>query len=143
MALKKFCRCGKIISQEKKMCEKCEERFLKINKKSYNDYKAKRTDIKEQKFYCSKDWIITRDVVKQRDKGLCQLCLFKEKIKSSDTVHHIEPLKDNWNRRVSLDNLVSLCDRCHWYVHMKYERDNKKLMQSELKLLISKSNCND
>ena len=134
MALKKFCRCGKIIPQELKMCSQCEAKLNKQNKKVYKDYRASRTDIKEQRFYVSKEWLFTRVVVKRIDKGLCLLCLSKGMTSSMDTVHHIEELKDNWSKRLSTGNLISLCDRCHSKVHAKYKRNavDKKEMQRQL-----------
>lgn len=136
--LKKFCRCGKIISQEFKMCSECqskEEDRLKIsNKNIYKKYKSNRTDFKEQKFYTSKDWKLTREVVKQRDKGLCKLCEDKSKINFADTVHHIEPLKDCWGKRFSSSNLICLCNRCHFYVHKKYDKSNDSKVEMQVKL---------
>lgn len=122
MALKKFCRCGKIIPQELKMCKECQEKIDRSNKKAYKDYKKNRRDIKEQKFYCSKEWIITRDTVKQRDKGLCKVCLSKGNIVYTDTIHHIEPLKEEWSKRLCMSNLISVCDRCHKRIHREYEK---------------------
>ncbi|MEG0180759.1 MAG: hypothetical protein RR657_02620 [Peptostreptococcaceae bacterium] len=71
--LKKFCRCGKIISQDIKMCSDCESKFNKQQKKVYTDYRSRRKDAKEQALYRSSEWILTRDTVKQRDFGMCKL----------------------------------------------------------------------
>lgn len=137
----KFCRCGVKIPIEKKVCEKCEEKINRQTKARYKHYKSKRTDVKEQKFYSSRDWKITKEIVKRRDKGLCLLCLKKEKISYTDVVHHIQPLKDEWSMRLSTVNLVCLCDACHKVVHGEYDRGkgHKEKMQSELRDLISES----
>ena len=37
----------------------------------------------------------------------------------ADTVHHIEPVRDEWHKRLQLDNLVSLCRTCHEARHSK------------------------
>ena len=140
--LKKFCRCGKLIPQTLKMCAECQSKLEKrdkiINQEIYRRYKANRTDIKEQRFYVSKDWIFTRYTVKKRDHGLCKLCESKNKISYVDNVHHIEELKENWSKRTSLDNLICLCNRCHYYVHKKYKTNEaaKKEMQEKLRSLI-------
>lgn len=144
--LRKFCRCGVLIPQGKKMCEKCEEkfnirnRFNESNKEAYRRYKANRTDTKEQSFYSSRDWIFTREAIKKRDKGLCLLCLSKDKISYVDNVHHIEELKEAWSLRLSMSNLVCLCKRCHYYVHLKYKRseEDKVEVKKKLKELIKK-----
>ena len=142
--LKKFCRCGRLIPQSLKVCEECQAkidlRSKKVNKEIYKRYKSKRTDIKEQRFYSNRDWIFTRETVRKRDKYLCKLCESNNKISYVDTVHHIVELKEDWSKRTNLDNLICLCNRCHYYVHKKYNKDSKskKEMQEKLKDLISK-----
>lgn len=56
----------------------------------------------------------TKKIVKLRDGGKCQLCLKEIKILA---IHHIDYDKQN----SSLDNLISLCERCHGKTH--YNRD--------------------
>lgn len=139
--LLKFCKCGKIISQNKKRCDKCEAIYLvrqdRVNKDSYKRYKKNRTDIKEQRFYNSNDWKITRATIKNRDKGLCLLCLNKNKISYLDTVHHIIELKEDYTLRTNTTNLVSLCDRCHKRVHRTYNKSLKD--KTEMQTLLR--NC--
>lgn len=140
--LRKFCRCGKLISQQFKMCEECQDKLERrnkiVNKDIYKRYKSNRTDNKEQKFYVSKEWIFTREVVKQRDHGLCKLCESKKKISFVNNVHHIEELKESWSNRTNMNNLICLCNRCHFYVHKKYKKglNDKKKMQQELRDLL-------
>lgn len=142
--LRKFCRCGKIIPQSMKRCPECQSKYDKRitlnNREAYKRYKSKRTDSKEQKFYLSKEWIFTRETVKQRDRGLCMLCDSNNKLSFVDNVHHIEELKDNWSKRTSMDNLICLCDRCHYYVHKKYKKSpkDKEAMQQKLRDILSK-----
>lgn len=142
--LKKFCRCGKLIPQSLKVCKECQAkidlRSKKVNKEIYKRYKNKRTDIREQRFYSNRDWLFTRDAVRKRDKYLCKLCESNNKISYVDTVHHIVELKEDWSKRTNLDNLICLCNRCHFYVHKKYNKDSKtkKEMQEKLKDLVSK-----
>ncbi|MFR3071994.1 MAG: HNH endonuclease [Paeniclostridium sp.] len=138
--LKKFCRCGKKIPQNIKMCSECEAKLTKSKRKGYKDYKSKRTDIKEQKFYSlsNKAWVITKEVVKARDNGVCLLCESKNDKGYVDDVHHIIELKEDWSRRFDMSNLICLCKRCHFYVHKKYRKDNKskKEMQDKLRKLL-------
>ena len=140
--LKKFCRCGKIIPRDIIRCSECEAKFNKRKKQSYIDYKSKRTDIKEQKFYSPSNqaWIITREAIIARDNGLCLLCDSKDNEGYVDEVHHIVELKEDWSRRLDMTNLISLCKRCHFYVHKKYNRDDKskKEMQDKLRELIKR-----
>lgn len=141
--LKKICRCGKIIPQTKFICDECEVKSGYRKREGYKNYKSKRTDIKEQKFYNNnKDWAITRQAVISRDNGLCLLCESNNKHNYVDEVHHIVELKEDWSRRYDMNNLISLCKRCHFHVHKKYNRDDKskKEMQDKLRELIKRDN---
>lgn len=136
MALKKTCPgCGKVISYNSSRCEECSKKYEEHTKQRYKQYKSNRTDLKEQRFYVTKSWSITRDTIKVRDKGLCKLCLSKGDITYMNTVHHIEELKDCWDKRLDADNLISLCEGCHQLVHEGY-KTNKLDIQRELRNLI-------
>lgn len=140
MSLKKICRCGRIIPQSIHMCSECEAKNEKVKRQGYKDYKSKRTDIKEQKFYSSgnKEWTLTKEAVKSRDKGLCLICDSKDREGFVDEVHHIVELKEDWSRRLDMTNLICLCKRCHFYVHKKYKQSakDKSEMQQKLRALI-------
>ncbi|WMT43490.1 HNH endonuclease [Paenibacillus sp. D2_2] len=66
-----------------------------------------------KKFYNSKEWIVARAQRLRIDKGLCQECLREKRIKSADMVHHTKPIRDNWELRLSIKHLESLCNSCH------------------------------
>lgn len=72
-------------------------------------------------FYASADWERARDAALTRDAHLCQHCLRKGEITPAVMVHHITELTpanvNDPNVATNLDNLVSLCDRCHKKVH--------------------------
>lgn len=50
----------------------------------------------------------------KRDKYLCVVCRrLESRLNNKDlSVHHIQPLKTNWDQRMDDDNLITLC-RCH------------------------------
>jgi len=60
-----------------------------------------------------------REAARIRDHNLCQDCLQRGRVVFADTVHHIEPVRDEWHKRLQLDNLVSLCRTCHEARHSK------------------------
>ena len=66
-------------------------------------------------FYSSKKWIQTRDIVKKRDRMICQHC--HRPILHRYIVDHIIPLTlENYhdaNLAYGLDNLQLLCQDCH------------------------------
>ncbi|WP_130811415.1 HNH endonuclease [Olsenella sp. Marseille-P4559] len=72
-------------------------------------------------FYHSAAWARARESALIRDNHLCQRCLKAGEITPATMVHHIQELTpDNINDpniTCGLDNLVSLCDRCHKITH--------------------------
>lgn len=77
-----------------------------------------------KKFYRSREWKTTRDLVIKTRHGLCERCLKKGRIRTGDTVHHIiELTPENINDpRISLalENLQLLCKDCHAEVHRSW-----------------------
>ncbi len=57
-------------------------------------------------------------------------------ILAADTVHHIIPLRDDWKKRVSSDNLISLSHSSHSAIEMLYTKEKEKIQQ-ELKAMLS------
>ena len=55
------------------------------------------------------------------------MCLDKNELNNSGTIHHIEELKDNWSKRFDKDNLISLCENWHQKVHRKYLSNKDKI----------------
>lgn len=123
MALKKTCRCGTIIDYDKQYCNKCmieiEEKKKQQQKKYDEDIRYKR-DKKYHDFYKNDEWKRVKTLALIRDKGLCQWCLKEGKIKLADVVHHIVEVKKDWNKRLDMDNLVSLCHECHNRHHNRH-----------------------
>ena len=138
MALKKLCsKCGILISISEKYCEKCTEKYLEDKKISNKLYDKQYRNKRSTEFYHSKEWNIVRQQAIQRDNGLCKLCLSNKKIKSMDIVHHIEEIKDNYSKRLDIDNIICLCSSCHNTVHTWYSTNNKEEIQRELRRLLS------
>jgi len=65
--------------------------------------------------YRGEDWEEQRKKALERDNSTCQRCG-----DATDTVHHIIPYSESENN--SLDNLISLCKRCHIIVERGYSR---------------------
>ena len=83
----------------------------------HREYQKYRGDNTSQQFYQSPQWRSIRGKALHRDRGLCMSCLDSGWIKGAYTVHHIEPIKVAWHRRLELGNLVSLCESCHQAEH--------------------------
>jgi len=84
---------------------------------SYNDYNQMRNcDNKEYMgFYKSAAWRHTRQQVLTRDDSTYVRCGLEGNI-----IDHIVPSYDDWNDRLNIDNLETLCQRCH---NLKTRRD--------------------
>ena len=113
-----------------KRCNRCRQRLLtgtkcECVKERHKEYKKYRTDKKEQSFYCSGDWLSVKEKVKDRFKEVDIYSYYiKGKIEYGQTSHHIETLKDNWNRRLDIDNLIYLTEQNHQHIHALYNQNN-------------------
>ncbi len=135
----KLCWCGIIIEKADKYCHKCkievEKKIIERNKRYDKFFR----DSKSTAFYHSTAWGKIVKLVRTRDNELCQLCYADNRITKGRIIHHIVPIKDNWNKRLDPINCICLCDACHTAVHKKYDnsRQDKAHMQQHLKKIIS------
>ena len=109
-----------------------------MNSQSYYD-KYKR-DKDSQAFYRSKEWKDVRDLALKRDNYLCQRCLKDKKLKKADLVHHIIPLKEDNKLRSKLDNLESICHKCHNIEHKVNGNNDSDIPQVKAELYVTKTN---
>ncbi|EOY7134469.1 TPA: HNH endonuclease [Clostridioides difficile] len=137
MAIKKFCaRCGKIISYGNRYCDTCQSIYDRHNRLRYRDYNLKKRNKEKQLFYNSKEWKSISKVIRNRDKGLCLLCLDNKRLNYYDVVHHVVELEEDRLLALSKDNLLCLCHNCHNKVHSQYKVGDKKEVQDELRRLV-------
>lgn len=123
------CSCGKRIPQG----SKCD-----CKKERYKDYDKNVRSIGENKkynsFYHSKEWIKLSNYIKIKYKGLCLMCLINYKqIVAYDVVHHIDTIKEHWDKRLSEDNLIPLCHHCHNGIHRSYNEKQKNELKQVIK----------
>lgn len=60
---------------------------------------------------------LLRKAAFQRDRGLCQMCLREGRYESATVAHHIKAVKEHPELKYNLDNIASLCWRCHEKIH--------------------------
>ena len=70
-------------------------------------------DKKSFKFYHSKEWRQTRAYVFGLSHGLCDQCRQRGVIRPGNVVDHKVPLKRDYELRLTLSNLWTLCHACH------------------------------
>ena len=96
-----------------KACAKC-GRIHDYNKKCYiGDYKKKKdTDI--NKFRNTMLWTNKSIEIRENSNYLCSVCLDKGIFNYKRIeVHHIDPLCENFERRLDNYNLIALCKEHH------------------------------
>ena len=126
-----------------KRCDRCGKRLpagtkCKCSKKRYKHEKIY-IDDKIESFYLSKEWRKKReymiDVYHQLD--IYDLYI-NDVISYGRIMHHIVPLKDDWNKRLEDTNLIYLTDSNHQALHdlMRKSEEDKKRVVSILRDLV-------
>lgn len=118
-----------------KRCSRCGKRLpsgtsCPCLKKRYQEYDRYSRDRKSKEFYNGAAWIRTRAAVLQLDEGIdVYVYMTTGEILLADTVHHIRPLKDDWSRRLDIENLMSLNHDTHSMIEQKYKEDKAEIME--------------
>ena len=77
-------------------------------------YTQKIRDSEADRFRNRKIWRRKADEIHERDGHCCRVCLSAGVINSTDlSVHHIVPLKVDYDRKLDNDNLITLCRYHH------------------------------
>lgn len=79
----------------------------------------RRSDPEYVKFYKTRAWLNTRKNILMRDDYICLTCERNGFIKPAQLVHHIKEVKTDWDKRLDLENLESICESCHQKIHKK------------------------
>ena len=88
-------------------------------------YDRQQRDPKLSRFYSSGRWRKTRNIYIQSNP-LCERCMLQGETRKADVVDHIIPIKIDWQRKLDMSNLQSLCNRCH---AVKTREDKEKYEQ--------------
>lgn len=124
MALKKFCRCGKIIDQSLKYCPECSEKVAKNKKDTTRYYDKHRRNKESKEVYHSKGWDILREQCKAKFNGLDIYSYYTTRtIEYGSIAHHIEEITVNKDRVYDLENLIYLTPSNHNTIHALYKTD--------------------
>lgn len=116
----------------KKLCNKCNRLYdygSKCKCKSINETKT--TYQKVKYIYYTKQWKIVSNRVLWLDEYKCRCCGSRDNL----SVHHIYKLTDRIDLAYDIDNLITLCGKCHTQTDtnydsgklpkLKYERERK------------------
>lgn len=125
-----------------KRCSRCGKRLplgstCLCLKQRHKEYDKHYRDKRSKTFYDGKEWEAIRLMVLETDGGIdVYLFMTESKVVAADTVHHIIPLKDDWNSRNKIDNLISLHHGTHSMIEKKYRQDKAKMQQELSKMLV-------
>lgn len=127
-----------------KRCSRCRKRLLEgtkcdCQKLRYKEYDKDKSITREKKFYSSGSWEKIKDSVKRRFNGIDIYSYYVLlKTEYGQTVHHIEPIKNNWERRLDVDNLIYLTESNHRLLHNRMENGEYCEVIGELNALVAK-----
>ena len=136
---KKICNyagCNKVITYSEKYCEEHKKAREYDIKDRYKHYDIKHRDKKSEEFYNSKEWVITSSTVIRNYKGLDIFAYYVEKkIEYANTAHHIIELKEDWDRRLDINNLFPVSSSTHGKIHKLYLTNKKETQELLFNLL--------
>ena len=113
-----------------KVCARC-GKLHDINSKCYKGAIKQNKQDCISKFRRTNQWRTKATQIKERDNYLCQECKSKGIYTYNFLeVHHIVKLKDDFDKRLDDNNLITLCCECH------KKADKGKLSQKHLKSLL-------
>lgn len=83
------------------------------------------------RFYQWSAWRKLRQQALQRDHYECQQCKRRGKYSKAENVHHIKEVKLCPELAMTLDNLESICIKCHNMEHKRLEKSNQPRFTNE------------
>ena len=87
------------------------------------------------KFYSSGKWKKLRVKALKRDNYECQICKNKGKVTIDNLlVHHIKELRDRPDLALVLNNLMTVCFKCHEKIHDRFAEVNKKRSEDKFNI---------
>lgn len=96
-------------------CPKCQAK-LDLKAKEHAKTRARKSQVNmsdsHKSFYGSAAWRNLRNK-KLKLNPLCEDCLDKGFLNEGKDIDHIVEIKDDWDRRLDLTNLRTLCRSCH------------------------------
>lgn len=104
--------------------------------KHYDRYTRNNKDKRYTAFYHGKEWGSLREYLLTLYNGIDIYAYYVDnKIVVANTIHHIEEIKDNWDKRLDVDNLFPLSDVTHNKIHSLYSKDKKGTQRLLVELL--------
>lgn len=118
-----------------KRCSRCGKRLrsgitCECRKKRHTEYDRMSRDKRSKGFYGGGEWEFARRDALEVDGGIdVYMYMTQGVIVLADTVHHIIPLRDDWERRTEIGNLMSLNHDTHSMIETLYKQDKARIQQ--------------
>lgn len=128
------CSCSRVVELGQKYCAYHQHKHMIEQRKKYREYQQRRlsdyNEAKLQAFYQSGDW----ERLKEAVKASCyHIDIFEYyltgKIVEGETVHHILELREHWDSRLDINNMIYLTNKNHKLIHNKYNKGNKEKLK--------------
>lgn len=127
-----------------KRCSRCRKRIpsgsrcpcMKLeNKERYRIYDQNVRNKRSKAFYDSREWQVIRSEILS-DCGIDVYMYMTEGIiLAADTLHHIFPLKESWEKRYDKSNLMPLHHDTHSKIELKYKKNKTEMEKLLTKML--------
>ena len=108
------------------------------DKERYRTYDQNVRDQKSKTFYNSREWKLTRSDILSACEIDVYVYMTEGIILAADTVHHIIPLKEAWDKRCDKQNLMPLHHDTHSKIEQMYKKethDGKKACKNACRFL--------
>lgn len=132
--LYKVCRCGAMIPQGIRLCEKCKEK----EQSRHVIYNNTRRDQRSAEFYISKEWRAMRPVIMNVFDYIDIYALYVTgeliTLKESDPIHHIIELEDDWEQRLNPLNLLPMSISIHNTITALYKQDKATMRATQARI---------
>ena len=130
MALMKRCDmpgCNKLAPQGVRHCPAHAMGKTEENRRRHKEYDAHCRNKEAKAFYNSAGWKAARAKALARDAGIdVYLYVRERRAVPADTVHHIVELKEDYSKRMEMENLISVSEATHSMISAAYKDEVKK-----------------
>lgn len=106
------------------------------DKERYRIYDQNARDQKSKTFYDSREWQLTRSDILSACGIDVYVYMTEGVILAADTVHHIIPLKEAWDKRCDKQNLIPLHHDTHSKIEQMYKKEKPVMEKKLAKMLV-------
>lgn len=113
-------------------CLKVHDKYIKCESQKKHEKLKSDIEIKCDRFYQSREWRKVRREVLKECNYMCEMCNQLHTVRLADAVHHIVKIREDWSKRLDIDNLLCVCDEHHKIIEgmtkeeiLKYVDKNK------------------